>query len=314
MAFRAASRPTCRRSTGRCRAVSRPISRLASAQAVFYLILIFVLLGWYLWATRQEGKYALVSARGASADKLDVGGWKYLSSSGSSFCTGCFAFVGLVLIALLISIMPYYTVTEGNPFHSFTPEHYLGLIKDGVARSVINSLILAAVVAVVTVVCAFILSMVSLKTKWRGRRAVRPHRHAADRLPPLVFSVALLITLVSVPGLSSLYNGRIPMIAAVGGGVPAVRRAHDLELADRVAQCAYRGVARLRRRPAPHTMRSITIPILGPAIASASLLVFMYSLRELAAVALLVRPGLSLIADADFRLPADRPVPARQRA
>lgn len=270
-----------------------PNFSLASAQSVFYLVLIMFLLGWYLWATRLEAKYALVSPRGASIEKLDLGGWKYLLF-GIVVLYWLIAFAGLVVIAALISIMPYYTVTEGNPFHSFTLDHYRGLIADGALASVVNSLSLSAVVAVLTVACAFILSMVSVKTKWRGRRIADLVGTLPIACPPLVFSVALLITLVSVPGLSLLYNSWVPMIVASAVVfLPfAVRTLSSSLIAqpDSLTEASLAsGAGHLR------TMRSITIPILGPAIGGAALLVFMYSLRELAAVALLVRPGLSLV-------------------
>jgi iron(III) transport system permease protein len=136
--------------------------------------------------------------------------------------------------------------------------------------------------------------MVSLKTKWRGRRAADLVGTLPIACPPLVFSVALLITLVSVPGLAALYNGWIPMmVASAVAFLPfAVRTLSSalIALPNSLTEASLAsGAGNVR------TMRSITIPILGPAIAGAGLLVFMYSLRELAAVALLVRPGLSLV-------------------
>jgi iron(III) transport system permease protein len=270
-----------------------PNFSMASAQAVIYLAMIGVLLAWYLWATRREAKYALIANRGGSSGRIDVGGWRYVLA-GFVVLYWIASFGAFLLIAVLISLIPFYTVTGGNPFQNFSLDNYRAVFADGAVSAVWGSITLALVVSIVAVVVALLLAMVSLRTKWRLRRLADAAGTVPIGIPPLVFSVALLITVLSVPGLKLLYNSWAPMILAsvvaflpfalrtVSSGLIAIPRSME----EASASCG---------AGASRTLFFVTLPILTSSLISAALLVFVYSLRELAAVALLVRPGTALL-------------------
>ncbi len=270
-----------------------PNFAMASAQAVVYLVLTGALLVWYLRATRKEGKYALIANRGSSSDRIDVGGWRFVLAA-YVVVYWFVSFAALMVMAVLVSLVPFYTVTGENPFRNFGLENYRRIFADGAADAIWGSVWLAAVVAVVAVACAVLLAMVSLRTTWRFRKVADAVGTFPIGIPPLVFSVALLITVLSVPGLRLFYNSWVPMVIAsvvallpfalrvVSSGLIAVPAAME----EASASC---GASPTR------TLFTVTLPLLGPALTGAALLVFVYSLRELAAVALLVRPGTALI-------------------
>ena len=270
-----------------------PNFALASAQAVVYLALTGVLLVWYVWATRREGKYALIANRGSSSDRMDVGRWRFVLIA-YVLVYWFVAFAALVSMAILISLVPFYTVTGENPFRNFNLDNYRRVFADGAGDAIRGSVSLAVAVAAGAVGCAVLLAMVSLRTRWRLRKIADVAGTIPIGIPPLVFSVALLITVLSIPGLRYLYNSWIPMVIAsvvaflpfalriVSSGLIAVPRSME----EASASC---GASPGR------TLVLVTLPLIGKALIGAAILVFVYSLRELAAVALLVRPGTALI-------------------
>jgi iron(III) transport system permease protein len=142
---------------------------------------------------------------------------------------------------------------------------------------------------------------VSFKTRLPGRRYAELVGTVPLAFPPLIFSVALLIAFLSIPGLQRFY--RTPVLLLIGlvivflpfslrvvsGSVIAIN--DQLLEASRAS-----GAGTLR------TVRSILTPILTPALASAVGIVFILSFRELGAVALVVPPGEGLMMTQTFNL------------
>jgi ABC-type Fe3+ transport system permease subunit len=120
-------------------------------------------------------------------------------------------------------------------------------------------------------------------------------------IPPLVFSVALLITVLMTPVLRGQYGGFLPLVVVdMVVFLPfAVRviSASMLQISPELREAAGISGAGLLRR-----LLTVTVPLIRVAVFNASLIVFVSSFRELAGVALLTGPDTPLVPTAALNL------------
>jgi iron(III) transport system permease protein len=273
---------------------SDPDFNLASAQAVIYLVISMILLAGYLRSTRSANRFEVVGGRGYTRGaRMNVGNWRWLLFA-VVIIYFFLAFVQLVLANLVVSLMPYYTVTNGNPFRNFTFQFYRQEFTRDTLGTIWSSLWLAVVVALVTTAFALLLSIVAHKSRTRLRGVVEIVSTLPLALPSLVFGVSLFLTVLFVPSLIVFYGSTIPMIvASVVVFLPlAIRIVSNatMQVSDDLLEAARVAGASWTRSSA-----TVLVPLLGLAITNTLVLVFMQSFRELGAIVLLIPPNLHLL-------------------
>jgi iron(III) transport system permease protein len=158
----------------------------------------------------------------------------------------------------------------------------------------VNSVELGVIVAILSTAIGVGLAFVSLKTRWRGRRVVEAVATLPIGLPPVVFSAAILITVISVPGLSQFYGTIVPVIIAdVVVTLPFAMRVLSgalITVQNDLLEASSASGAGLSR-----TLRSVLVPLLLPAIANSAIFVFVRSFLQLGAIVFLVTPGYNLL-------------------
>ena len=271
-----------------------PNFNLASAQAVIYLVIGMILLVGYLRSTRSAKRFEVVSGRGYTRGaRMNLGRWRWLLLA-VVIVYFLLSFVQLVLANVAVSLMPYYTVTNGNPFRNFTFEFYRQQFTSDIASTIWSSLWVAVVVAAVTTLFALLLSIVAHKSRTRLRGVVEIVSTLPLAVPSLVFGVSLFITVLFVPSMTVFYGTTIPMIvASVVVFLPlAIRILSNatLQVSDDLLEAARVAGASWTRSSA-----TVLVPLLGLAITNTVVLIFMQSFRELGAIVLLLPPNLHLL-------------------
>lgn len=270
-----------------------PDYNLASAQACIYFVLNAALLTWYLRATRREHMFQTVAGRGYSrAPGYSRWRWMLVLIPLVYFVL---SFGQLFVQSLLVSFLPYYTVTQGFPFRTLSFGNYVKLFQQPHLRqAVANSVYVSGLSTIVTVAAAVVLSSIAFQTKIRGRRFVEFIGTLPLAIPPMVFSIALLITVLITPGLNRFYGTLAPLVLVnVVHFLPFAMRivsASMLQISPELRESAAMSGAGVTRR-----LATISVPLIGVAVGYAGLLVFVQSFRELAAVVLLVGPDTPLV-------------------
>jgi iron(III) transport system permease protein len=280
---------------------SAPNYDLASARAMVYLVFTSLLLIWYVRSTRVESRFTLVTGRGHSTARMNVGRYRYLLAGFVIFYF-ILAAGQLIVTTVLTSLVPFYTSSDGNPFKKLDLDNYHRALGTGsTIKAIENSLYLSLVVAIVCVLVASALSFVALKTTWRGRRIVEVIATLPIGLPPVVFSAALLITVLSVPGFVQLYGTIVPLVVAdVVVTLPFAIRVITgalISIQGSLLEASAASGAGMFR-----TMRKILVPLLLPAATNAGVLVYVRSFLQLGAVVFLITPSFNLLPTTIFSL------------
>lgn len=270
-----------------------PNYSLASAQSMTYLALIGILLWWYRRTTSVEARFALITGRGHAPGLVRLGPWRWAMFA-VVLLHFIVTFVQLLAAAVFLSLLPFFTVT-GTDLPPMSLDNYVAALNEvGTANAIRTSLGLAAQVAVLTVVTATVLSLVAFKTKMRFRRWVELVGTLPVAFPPLVFSVALLISFLSVPGMAQFYNTPMLLVLAmVVVFLPYALRVVSsaiISVDDELLEASASSGAGIMR-----TLGAIVMPLTATALTNAATIVLVLSFRELGAVALVVPPGMDLL-------------------
>jgi iron(III) transport system permease protein len=272
----------------------------AAAQSTVYLILTGALLAWYLIATRKERRFVSITSqvktRRSSVSPLV----RQLVVAAFVFYF-ILTFILPVAITVLVALLPYYSVSSGNPLRpGFSFVNFETLMHTSrVTSAFVTSLWLSGVTAILALVAAAGLSYIALKTRLPGRRAAELLGTLPISVPSMVFGLALLVTFVSMPGARLFYNTYAPMILAeVVIFLPFAVRVMSSALIQVDNSLLEAGVMSGSGRS--KVLRDILLPILSPAVINALALVFVLSFRELGAVVLLVAANTVLVPTVTF--------------
>jgi iron(III) transport system permease protein len=282
--------------------VSSPTVQLnfAASQGCIYLLLTLTLMTCYLTATKNERKFVTITGRGNQAIQLARPAVRRLLIA----VVVVYFFVAFVMplcITLLTSFLHFYSAVNGNPFHNFTLSNYRQVFGTPTLVSAVETSTLLAVLACAIVVfVALVFAIIAWKTHGRLRRACEAIAMAPIAVPALVYSIALFLTVLAVPGLSQhLYGSRFVMLVAEAIiFLPLAMRLMAgavIQVSDDLIDAARASGATFFR-----SMCSIVVPIVRPAVLYAASVVIVLSYRELAAIVFLVATNTTVVPYASF--------------
>jgi iron(III) transport system permease protein len=270
----------------------------SAAYAVCLLFIVVLLLLWHNRLARHANRFQTITGKGYRPRIIDLGRWRYVTAA---ILAAVFVLVIVLPVGMLVftSMQPFYEGLTWESFERFTLENYRVILAPGSFRdSIGNTLVLGAATATVvvpfTALCAWL--------------AVRRHPGAAilDQIamaplvfPAIVMSVAFLHVFVNFP--LPLYGTLLSVIIA-----SAVRY---LPYGMRYA---YAGVLQIHTDLEDAATTSgagrafifvrVVLPLIGAALVSCWLFVFLLTVQSVALPLLLVGPGTELIAVTLFDL------------
>jgi iron(III) transport system permease protein len=268
---------------------------IAAAQGSLYLILTITMVGGYIMATRNERRFVSITGRGHEHMVLELRGWRWVLAA-ILLLYAILAFIGPLVITVVVAFLPFYSATGGNPFVNFTLKNFVEVFSTpGVAGAIKTSTFIGFFVAGGTVIVAGLLSYVSLKTRYRFRRAADAISMAPIAVPHLVYSLGMLVTVLATPGLAYFAYGTLGLMifAEIIIFLPlAVRLLSSalIHLPDELIEAAVVSGSSPQR-----TLRTVVVPIMLPAILYAFSVVFILAFRELGSVVLLVAQNTVIV-------------------
>jgi iron(III) transport system permease protein len=265
-----------------------------------YLVLTTAMVVLYLFATRNERRFVSVSGRGHQHQLIEAPILRWVLA-GFVGLYALFGFIAPLVITVLTSLVPFYSAVNGNPFHNFTLDNFRAVYTTPeVLKGIETSGILAFGVAVGVVFVAGLLAVVSLKTNSRFRRVCEFVAMAPIAMPALVYSVGLLLTVLSVPGLARVAYGSkgLMYVAEIVIFIPVTMRLISsalIQVGDELIEASRLSGAGMAR-----SVRLILAPIIRPALLYAGAVVFVLAYRELGAVVFLVANNTSIVPYVSF--------------
>jgi iron(III) transport system permease protein len=259
----------------------------ALALSTVFLVLLFMLAGYYQIYLRQSGNRATLTGKGLRL-QLRKRAFAPLIS------------LVLILYVLFSIFLPLLVLISGslNKLFGFffledpwTFQHWLGVFGDDrFVRSVINSVSLGLTVGLLGCLLFALLSWVIVRSRLWSRDILSFLVWLPWAIPGLILGLTLLSLVLNVPGLNKLYGTLIPLILALiikelPIGVQMIRTSiaqTSMEL-EEAAKMSGAGFWQIFRR--------ITLPLIAPTLISVFLLIFASTIRDISTVVLIAAPG-----------------------
>jgi iron(III) transport system permease protein len=264
---------------------------LGLATALGSILIVIVGLGVYFQnRTTKDTSYITITGKGFHTNLIKLGRWKWVALA----IVIVYAIITIVLpigSIFVVSLLPYWSPDVGLSQASF--EHYQAIFENETAvDSIINTIILAIVGTTVANLLAFIMAIIIVRTKRKGKKIFEVFGMAALGIPGIVFSIGALTFFTQSP--LKLYGTHFPLLIiysviflplVLRSMVTALLQVHpELEEASLLS-----GAGTWK------TLGKILLPVVGPSIATSWVLGFILITHELPAATLLTVPGMQVM-------------------
>jgi iron(III) transport system permease protein len=270
----------------------------SGAYAVCLLLIVVVLLLWHNRLAHHAHQFQTITGKGYRPRVIDLGHWRYATAA-VLLIIFLLAIVLPVAILVFTSLLPFYEGLTWESFGRLTLENYAAILAPGSFRdSIANTLVLGVVTSTLVVPFAALCAWLAVR-RYPGGWLLDQIAMVPLVFPAIVMSVAFLHVFVNLP--IPLYGTLLSVIIA-----SAVRY---LPYGMRYA---YAGVLQIHTDLEDAATTSgagrafvfvrIVLPLIGAALVSCWLFIFLLTVQSVALPLLLVGPGTELIATTLFDL------------
>lgn len=270
---------------------------LGTAYATILLTVTVIMVYLYRWSTRRAERFQVITGKGYRPHIIHLGKWKHAATA--ILVSYVLLHVFLVFSTVFVlSLQPYW-----NPkdlISGITLQHYqLVLERSRIVHSLFNSIIVASIAASIVILMAALVAYISKKSKFRWRGAIEGISTLPIAFPGFVIGLGFLWTFLTLP-LGVYGTIQVIVLAFLVKYLPhgirfttgAVTQVHtDLEESSAIAGADW-----------ITTVKTITIPLLRPAMLAGWVYIFVISFKELSSVIFLITPRNEVLASAMWDL------------
>jgi len=275
--------------------VGLPDYGLASALGAIILVAALVLMWIYRRLTLHQERFATVTGKGYRPRQINLGPWK---APAALFCW-VYIFVAVVLpFAMLLwtSIQPFYAPPSAESLRRATLEGYVNIWQDGsVIRAVSNTLVLALVTSLATILLALLVSWFVVRQRQTGASMANYLATVSflpQCVPSIVIGLALIFVYVRFPITiyGTLWIIALAMTTRYLAFISRATTASLIQVHGELEEASQMAGASWSR-----TLRRITMPLLAPAMINVFLWVAVHAMQELSMALMLYTPDTVVI-------------------
>jgi iron(III) transport system permease protein len=252
---------------------------LGAVFGVIYMVLMLFLLVFYRRIVRHSERYSTVTGKGFRPRVVSIGKWRY-PALGMFILYFVFTVGAPFFILLWASLLPSYRIPSMEALSLVSLANYAQIFAmPKIAPVVWNTLLLMVVSATASMLIAFFVSWVIVRTQLKGRGALDAVVFFPHAVPGIVIALALMMAYLSPP-LKYLGIYGTLWILAMGFVISYIAFATRLmnsaiiQIQKELEQAAYVCGATPTR-----TLLAITLPLIFPAFAAGWVWVAVHVLR-----------------------------------
>jgi iron(III) transport system permease protein len=248
-----------------------PMYGLAAAFGVVLLLLALLLMLLYFWLTRQQDRFSVVTGKSFRPRQLKLGVWKYIALGFVMLVIVSYALP--ILILMWASLVKVYQPPSVEALSQISLQSYFRtLTNPQVQQSGANTLILIIIAPTVSVLLAFCASWFSVKRKMRW---VEVFAMAPMGIPNVVLALSVFLTYVMTPIHGSIW---VLVMAHIVAHLPFTTRVLSAALLQQHKELEE--AARVTGATTVRAVRTVTLPLLFPALLNGWLWAFSATLRD----------------------------------
>lgn len=172
---------------------------LAATFAMVYLVIALGGLAIYFRATRFAEKYAVITGKGFRPFVIDLGPWRYFTSTLALTILAVVLFLP-ILVILYASFLPWYAPPSAKMFNIMSLDNYRWLLSyDVILRAFQNNLIVGIGSATLAVFFTSVIAWIVIRTNIPGRKLLDVLAFSPIAYPGIVFGLALMWLYLTIP-------------------------------------------------------------------------------------------------------------------
>ncbi|HSH90787.1 MAG TPA: iron ABC transporter permease [Ramlibacter sp.] len=256
--------------------LAAPRYGLASTFGIVLLVLAFIMMWFYLRATRVAERYQVVSGKGYARRLQALGRGRYPWFGGVLLLFMLMG--GLPLLALFwASLLPFYQPFAPDLLSIVTLDNYRAVIdRDSLRTSALNTAVYMGGAATLCMLLSFLVSWLAVRSKARGARFLEVVAFLPLATPRVVFALAFLLFYIHTPLYGTVW---VLLLAGATAGLAFGTRLmtstlmqihHELEQAAAVSGASW-----------GRTLSDILLPLVFPAMLNGWLYVAITAFRDL---------------------------------
>jgi iron(III) transport system permease protein len=252
---------------------------LGAVFGVIYMVLMLFLLVFYRRIVRHSERYSTVTGKGFRPRVVSIGKWRY-PALGMFILYFVFTVGAPFFILLWASLLPSYRVPSMEALSLVSLVNYAQIFAmPKIGPVVWNTLLLMVISATATMLIAFFVSWVIVRTQLTGRGALDAVVFFPHAVPGIVIALALMMAYLSPP---LKYLGIYGTLWILGMGfvisyiafATRLMNSAIIQIQKELEQAAYVCGATPTR-----TLLAITLPLIFPAFAAGWVWVAVHALR-----------------------------------
>ena len=248
-----------------------PMYGLAAAFGVVLLLLALLLMLLYFWLTRQQDRFSVVTGKSFRPRQLKLGVWKYIALGFVMLVIISYALP--ILILMWASLVRVYQPPSFEALSQVSLQNYFRtLANPQVQQSAANTLILIIAAPTLSVLLSFCASWFSVKRKMRW---VEVFAMMPMGIPNVVLALAVFLAYVMTPMHGSIW---VLVMAHIVAHLPFTTRVLSAALLQQHKELEE--AARVTGATTLRAVRTVTLPLLFPALLNGWLWAFSATLRD----------------------------------
>lgn len=275
--------------------VGLPDYGLASALGAIILGVALLLMWGYHRLTAHQERFATITGKGYRPRQLDLGKWKMPATI---FCAA-YIFIAVLLPFLMLlwtSVQPFYAPPSADSLARVTFDGYFRIWSDGsVARALRNTMVLALVASIATLLLAILVSWFVVR---RGRHGDAGAKYLAtvsflpQCVPSIVIGLAFIFVYVRfpLPIYGTLWIIALAMTTRYLAYSSRATTAALVQVHGELEEASQMAGARWLR-----TLRRVTVPLLAPAMINVFFWVAVHAMQELSMALMLYNPDTVVV-------------------
>jgi iron(III) transport system permease protein len=164
----------------------------ANALAMIYLVVAVVATIAYSRVIAHQERYTIVTGKGYRPRTQPLGFWRWPAIA-LVFLFLLFSILLPLLVFIYVSLLPFVQAPSMEAFSNLTLQHYLNLGEDPfLIQAIWNTILLIVLTSTGTVLLAFLVSLVVVRSKFIGRRFLDQLAFMPHAIPGIVLGLAFL--------------------------------------------------------------------------------------------------------------------------
>jgi iron(III) transport system permease protein len=164
----------------------------ANALAMIYLVVAVMATIAYSRVIAHQERYTIVTGKGYRPRTQPLGFWRWPAIA-LVFLFLLFSILLPLLVFIYVSLLPFVQAPSMEAFSNLTLQHYLNLGEDPfLIQAIWNTILLIVLTSTGTVLLAFLVSLVVVRSKFIGRRFLDQLAFMPHAIPGIVLGLAFL--------------------------------------------------------------------------------------------------------------------------